>query len=151
MREIDVITPAGQVETVLSLAEQLCEDHWIDAEAEDGRRTVHLLVNAESSQKVLDGLQVFLSSTSDARVVVSSVEATLPAFQERTADNKPGKKGITSSREELLSEMEKRSRLDGNFLVLVFLSTIVAAVGLIKDNVAVVNIHWPSEPCFYSR
>ncbi|MCJ7815552.1 MAG: hypothetical protein MUP31_05820, partial [Xanthomonadales bacterium] len=100
---------------------------------------------------VLDGLQVFLSSTSDARVVVSSVEATLPAFQERIADNKPGKKGITSSREELLSEMEKRSRLDGNFLVLVFLSTVVAAVGLIKDNVAVVNIHWPSEPCFCSR
>jgi len=138
MRAIDVITPAGQVETVLSLAEQHCEDHWVDAGALDGRQTVHMLVSAENSQKVLDGLQVFLGSTAEARVVVSSVEATLPVFQERTEERKPGNKGIASSREELLGDMEKRSKLDRNFLVLVFLSTIVAAVGLIKDNVAVV-------------
>ncbi len=138
MRAIDVITPAGQVETVLSLAEQHCEDHWVDAGALDGRQTVHMLVSAENSQKVLDGLQVFLGSTAEARVIVSSVEATLPVFQERAAESKPGNKGIASSREELLSDMEKGSKLDRNFLILVFLSTIVAAVGLIKDNVAVV-------------
>ena len=138
MRAIDVITPAGQVETVLSLAEQHCEDHWVDAGAVDGRQAVHMLVSAENSQKVLDGLQVFLGSAADARVIVSSVEATLPAFQERAEESKPGAKGIASSREELLSEMEKGSRLDRNFLVLVFLSTIVAAIGLIEDNVAVV-------------
>ncbi len=138
MRAIDVITPAGQVETVLSLAQQHCEDHWVDTGVADGRQTVHMLVKAENSQKVLDGLQVFLGSTADARVVVSSVDATLPAAKESTEDSKPGKKGIASSREELLGEMEKGSKLDRNFLVLVFLSTIVAAVGLIKDNVAVV-------------
>jgi uncharacterized hydrophobic protein (TIGR00341 family) len=138
MRAIDVITPAGQVETILSLAEKYCEDHWVDAETEDGRQAVHLLVGAEDSQKVLDGLQTFLSSTKSARIVVSSVEATLPAVQENDADKKSRSKGIASSREELLSEMTKRSRLDRNFLVLVFLSTIVAAVGLIKNNVAVV-------------
>ena len=53
MRAIDVITPAGQVETILGLAEKYCEDHWVDVEAGDGRQTVHLLVSAENSQKVL--------------------------------------------------------------------------------------------------
>jgi uncharacterized hydrophobic protein (TIGR00341 family) len=138
MRAIDVIAPAGQVETVLSLAEQHCEDYWIDAAAEDGRRTMHLLVSAENSQTVLDGLQVFLGKTSGARVTVSLVEATLPPIREQKDEEKGRSKGIASSREALLSEMEKRSKLDRNFLILVFLSTIVAAVGLIKDNVAVV-------------
>lgn len=138
MRAIDVISPAGQVGTVLSLAEKHCADHWVDAEAEDGRQTVHLLVDAEHSQTVLDGLQTFLGSTPSARIVISTVEATLPAVEEKESESKSRGKGITSSREELLGEMAKRSRLDSNFLVLVFLSTIVAAVGLIKNNVAVV-------------
>lgn len=138
MRAIDVVTPAGQVETVLSLAEKHCEDHWVDAESEEGRQTVHLLVRAEKSQKVLDGLQTFLSKTSGARIIVSTVEATLPAPEERETDGKSDKNGMASSREELLNDMAKRSRLDRNFMVLVFLSTVVAAVGLIKNNVAVV-------------
>lgn len=138
MRAIDVITPVGQAETILGLAEKYCEDHWVDAETEDGRQTVHLLVGTGNSQKVLDGLQTFLSSNSSARIVVSTVDATLPAVKEEETNGKSRLKGIVSSREELLSEMTKSSKLDRNFLVLVFLSTIVAAVGLIKSNVAVV-------------
>jgi len=138
MRIIDVIAPAGQIETVFSLAEKYCEDHWADAVAEDGRQTVHLLVAVENSQKVLDGLQSFLSSAQKARIVVSAAEATLPALSEREAFEEAGSKGVASSREELLNAMEKGSKLDRNFLVLVFLSTVVAAVGLVKDNVAVV-------------
>jgi len=138
MRAIDVIAPAGQVDTVLSLAQQHCEDHWVDAAAEDGRRTIHLLVKAENTQIVLDGLQVFLSDTDQTRVMVSLVEATLPPVKDQKQEGKRRGKGIASSREELLDEMEKRSKLDLNFLILVFLSTVVAAVGLIKDNVAVV-------------
>lgn len=138
MRVIDVIAPSGQLETVLSLAEKHCEDHWIGAEMEDGRQAVHMLVNAANSQIVLDGLQTFLGSTGNTRIVISMVEATLPPIEERESEAKGRNKGIASSREELLSDMEKRSRLDLNFLILVILSTVVAAVGLIKDNVAVV-------------
>ena len=138
MRVIDVIAPAGQMETILSVAEKYCTDHWVDPESEDGRKTVHLLVDAANSQKVIDGLQVFLGSSENTRIVISAIEATLPVIEEAKGESKAGNKGVTSSREELLSDMEKRSRLDMNFLILVVLSTIVAAVGLIKDNVAVV-------------
>jgi len=138
MRLINIVAPAGQVGTVLSLAEQHAGDYWMDAPSEDGRQTVHMLVDAENSQKVLDGLQSFLGSAGNARIVVSKVDATLPVIEELETRSRARGSGIASSREELLSEMEKRSRLDWNFLVLVFLSTIVAAVGLIKNNVAVV-------------
>ncbi|MBT8048221.1 MAG: TIGR00341 family protein [Xanthomonadales bacterium] len=138
MRVIDVITPADHLDTVLSIAEKHCKDHWVDGGYDDGRQTVHLLVPAGSTQKVLDSLQTFLGSTEKSRIVVSTVEATLPAIEEEVSEINSRTKGIASSREELLGEMEKSSKIDLNFLILVFLSTIVAAVGLIKDNVAVV-------------
>ena len=49
---------------------------------------------------------------------------------------------MASSREELLSDLEKNSRLDGNFLILVFLSTLVAAVGLVAGTAVAV---WQAE------
>ena len=48
------------------------------------------------------------------------------------------KKSSGSTREELYDQIEKGARLDGNFLVLVVLSTVVAAIGLLENNVAVV-------------
>ena len=87
---------------------------------------------------MLDGLQSILSGSEQVRIVVSSVEATLSAIGQREDSSKKQDRGTSSSREELLVELEKNSRLSLNFFILVFLSTIVAAVGLIKDNVAVV-------------
>lgn len=138
MRIIDVITPPAHVVTVQSLASSHGLDHWVDAAGADGRRTIHILVGAESSQKTLDRLQAVLANAENARIVISNVEATLPVIEEEVATGKSKKKGIALSREELLSEMKKNSQLNLNFFILVFLSAVVASVGLVKDNVAVV-------------
>jgi uncharacterized hydrophobic protein (TIGR00341 family) len=45
---------------------------------------------------------------------------------------------VTATREELYSQIVKGARLDSSFLLLVVLSTVVAAIGLAEDNVAVV-------------
>ncbi|NIV31321.1 MAG: DUF389 domain-containing protein, partial [Anaerolineae bacterium] len=42
------------------------------------------------------------------------------------------------SREELYNRVEKNARLDRTYLLLVALSTVVVAIGLVEDNVAVV-------------
>jgi len=138
MRIIDVITPIGHVGTIQSLAASHGLDHWVDAVGADGRQTIHILVGAEDSQKTLDRLQAVLANAENARIVISSVEATLPVIEDDGEPAKGKTKGIASSREELLSEMKKNSQLNLNFFILVFLSAVVAAVGLVKDNVAVV-------------
>ncbi|MBT8060404.1 MAG: TIGR00341 family protein [Xanthomonadales bacterium] len=134
MRKISVIAPHGHAESIRSLAEDRCVDCWFEPVGEDGRQAVHLLVTAESTQTVLDGLQSLISHADNARIIVSGVETTLPVVKEEDAP----RKGMVASREELLSELEKKSRMDATFFILIFLSTVVAAVGLIKDNVAVV-------------
>jgi uncharacterized hydrophobic protein (TIGR00341 family) len=136
MRLIEVVADAGHTDTLVSLAEQQgATDLWWGAEAEDGRRTFRLLVADRSRQAVMDALQALFSGSENFRIVILPVDAVLP----RPVDEETERhERVTATREELYSQIEKGARADSNFVLLTVLSTIVAAIGLIEDNVAVV-------------
>jgi uncharacterized hydrophobic protein (TIGR00341 family) len=133
MRLIEIIADAGHSDTLASIADQHeITDFWWGAPAEDGRRAFRMLVKDSVRQPVMDAVQNILSASENARIIVQPVDAVLP----READESPDAQRAT--REELYSQIEKGVRVDDNFLLLTFLSTMVAAIGLIEDNVAVV-------------
>jgi len=138
MRIIEVVADAGHTDTLSGIAEQHgAIDAWWSSAAEDGRRTLRMLVAADRSQPIVDALQSVLGSSENARILIMPVDATLPRpEEERESGRKTSSRSTT--REELYDQIEKGGRLDSNYLLLVFLSTIVAAIGLIEDNVAVV-------------
>lgn len=139
MKIIEVIADAGHLATVTSIAaQQQVKDFWLGSESEDGRQAVRMLVSDDNRQTVLDALQAVLSTSESARIVVVPVEVALPKepTEEEGGNDKKRKSGLT--REELYSGVEKNARLDTTFFLLVALSTIVAAIGLLEDNVAVV-------------
>jgi len=137
MRLIEVVMNEGHAGTLQGIAEHnKVADTWWSAVAEDGRVACRMLVADEHRQAVMDALQQALGSTEDSRIIVLSVDAVFP--REEDADEAQASKKISATREELYTEVEKGARTDSNYLLLVFLSTIVAAVGLIEDNVAVV-------------
>ena len=104
--------------------------------SEEDRVVVSMIVRPEKRQVVLDALQSAIGSTEGARINVLPLEVTLP----RPAEKEDGDEGrsVTGTREELYNEIEKGAKLDGNYLLLVFLSTIVATIGLVENNVAVI-------------
>lgn len=115
-------------------------DAWSGPPGEDGRQAVRMLVPDEARQPLMDGLQGLLDREPDARIVVSSVDATVPR-PDSAADEDPEKerrRRVSATREELYTEIAKGAVLDRNYLLLVVLSTIVATIGLVEDNVAVV-------------
>ena len=138
MKQIEIIADSGHLDTLVSLAEHHeVLDHWY-THADDGERnSFRMLVDDESRQSVLDRLQGILGSTENVRIVVTPVEAVLPRPNLDHADEKSSKLS-SATREELYSEIAKGGKLDQNFLILTFLSTIVAAIGLLEGNVAVV-------------
>jgi uncharacterized hydrophobic protein (TIGR00341 family) len=138
MRIIEVVADAGHTDTLSGIAEQHgAIDAWWSSAAEDGRRTLRMLVAADRSQPIVDALQSVLGSSENARILIMPVDATLPRpEEERESGRKTSSRSTT--REELYDQIEKGGRLESNYLLLVFLSTIVAAIGLIEDNVAVV-------------
>ncbi|MCG6862997.1 MAG: TIGR00341 family protein, partial [Chromatiaceae bacterium] len=138
MRIVEVITNAGHTDSLAGIAEHFhATDFWWDAENEDGRRSFRFLVADDSRQGVVDALQSLLGSAENTRIIILPVDAALPRPADDDEDGRK-QKAVTTTREELYSQIERGARLDGNFLLLTFLSTIVAAIGLAEDNVAVV-------------
>ncbi len=137
MKIVEVVAHAGHLDTIQGVAEQAAATVlWMGVDSEKERVAAHLLVGPDKRQAVLDGLRRVLSSDEHARVVILPVEAVIPAEGEtKLAAKKPA---AAISREELYNGVEKGANLDSNFFLLVFLSTIVAAIGLIEDNVAVI-------------
>ena len=136
MKIIEVVAEAENLKSVSQIAKKLeVHDHWWGAKDTDGRRSVRLLVDAGKSQKVLDALQGIIGS--NGHIIVSQVEAVLPRDEEEKEEEEAKKSAVETTREELYETITKGSRLDSNFLLLVGLSTIAAAIGLVADNVAV--------------
>ena len=136
MKYVETIADSGHTDTITAIAESHDAVH-IRAESptEDNLQTTRILISDDQAQPLLDSLQRQLATLENNRVVVMPVETTLPrpAHKERAKED-----AATASRQALHEEMEKSARLGMNYLLLVVLSTLVAAIGLIENNVAVV-------------
>jgi len=136
MKYVEVIADAGSADTISAIADKIdASDFRMGEAGKDGMCSMRLLVADDKIQTVLDALQKILHAQSAARVVVLPVEIVLPIPSE--AERKEEDAAV-EAREALYEEVEKNARLDLNFVVLVILSTVVAAIGLIENSVAVV-------------
>jgi uncharacterized hydrophobic protein (TIGR00341 family) len=140
LRIIQITLPAERKKTVLNLAEaHNALDIWWEPKNEDGLRTMSILVDRSNQQDVLDSIQMHLTDTENWRAVLLPVEATLPKHEEiNTQPSKKFKWRKSLTREELYQEVAGGAEGDTLFYLMVILSTIVAAIGLIQDNVAIV-------------
>ena len=103
MKIVEVITDAGHVDTILSIAEQFeVTDCWHYQLDQEQRHTIRMLVPDESMQSVLDTTQKTISSSENSRVIVMPVEATIPR---QNSDKK--EKPSSASREQLLDVLKQ--------------------------------------------
>lgn len=139
MKIIEILADGSYLPALNSIAEkQEAADYWVGPKGLDDRHEIRLLVTPEKRQDTLDALEAALGNSESAKWFVMSVEAALPRPEEKPSEEKDKKDQVTTTREELYNNVEKNARLDSNFLLLVFLSTVVVAIGLLEDNVAVV-------------
>lgn len=153
MKIIEVIADAGHHDTISGIAEQQqVEDIWFTQKNEDGRIAARLLVRPENRQKVLDALQTILHNSDNYHVLIIPLDTALPKpvepeakaltdtqqEEEKNKEKERKKAALMSTREEILAQVEKDTILDNNFILLVILSTIVAAIGLLENNLAVI-------------
>lgn len=136
MKLIEVVADATYTDTVASIAERYeVTDFRLGHKDEDGRQAMRMLVADVKQQELLDNLQQLLANQEGVHIIILPVEVALPkpTPQEQKKEDK-----AAATREALYATVAKGARLDVNFISLVVLSTIVAVLGLIEDNVAVV-------------
>ena len=137
MKIIEIVTPSGNFPAVESIIKQHdSEILWINSN-DNGEKMIRALVTDEQRQALLDALQGLFGSGENSKILVLALEAALPR-KEPTKEEKDAPDAVTTTREEIYNDIEKNTRLDSTYLLLVFLSTVVVAIGLLKNNVAVV-------------
>ena len=137
MKIIDVVTPAKNLSAVESIIGQHdSEVLWVSAD-EDRKKVIRALVSDDQRQSLLDALQGLFQGEDDSKILVTALEASLPR-KKPTLNEKNSSDKYSTTREELYNEVEKNTRLDSTYLLLVILSTVVVAIGLLENNVAVV-------------
>ena len=137
-RLIKVIAQAGHADTLCAIAEtHEAEDFWVEGTDDNGQQCVNILIGLDRRQDFIDALQTIMDRNSKWRIVILSVEATVPIA--KTKDDVKERKNSSAAitREELYNDVAHSAQLNTNFLPLVFLSTIVAAIGLLANNVTV--------------
>ena len=109
----------------------------------DGEVLVRILLDAEKSEAVLDLLEKQYTGGEGNRVVILPVEATLPRNEpepDTTPEQPPPEEKSPEriSREELYEDIKDAARCTRVYLVMGVLSTVVAAIGLYYNSVAII-------------
>lgn len=100
------------------------------------RRLIQVIMRDGPVQALLDNLQSLLEDRSGWRVTVEELDLTLPKLPEPKNEKKAASSQHT--REELYVQVSSNAKLNWDYIIMVALSTIVAAVGLVSDGVAAV-------------
>ncbi|HKK93241.1 MAG TPA: DUF389 domain-containing protein, partial [Longimicrobiales bacterium] len=122
------------------LGEVKVVDSWL-VPMDDGTASLRVLVHTERTEALADQLRERYGE-SDLRIVMLAVEATIPKVEEEEEEEVDERDELATpgriSREELYQDVEQATRLTPVYVAMVFLSTVVAAVGLIRGDVAIV-------------
>lgn len=117
---------------------------WVQQIGEKLIRT-EFIIAAEKSEGILDKLEKQFSDEVRFRIIISSVEATIPKpaneSEKPTVQEVPLQKNhriLRISRAELLEDVFEYSELNRNFVILVILSAVVGGIGILKDNIAII-------------
>lgn len=111
-------------------------ESWENKNAESV--SIYLLVS-DQDQKLFDSLQSLSEKQESVRMIVQTVDASFPKnFRDKKQEQEKNSPVFFDiiSREEMLEIVKQRSRLNGSYLSLIIISSIVATIALIKDNVA---------------
>jgi uncharacterized hydrophobic protein (TIGR00341 family) len=149
LRLLEIVLPEDTEKDIDEILEEFqVVQVWLE-KGQDKRIFVKLLVAAEKTEYVLDALEKRFSTREAFRVVLLPVEAALPRFEE--SEPEPSHQATQTSsdeavqtqvgrisREELYHDIQDVTQFSRVYLIMVILSSLVAAIGVMRDNVAII-------------
>jgi len=144
LRLIEVIAPNEVVGDVESLVrEHTIVDVW-SSPLDEKLTLSRILVYMENTEELTDALNQQFDKYDSFRVMLFPIEATIPQVDEKQTESESPENGNTEnthmriSREELYYDIADGAKFTSVYFVTIILSTIVAAIGLMRGDVAIV-------------
>ena len=146
LRLLEVTVPIEEVERIPTLLQNIRSVHVWTSGSANATGLVRILLEAQDTEALSDLLVRQFGSQDSFRLILLPVQATLPAVEQPTETEAAGEGEAESrtggpqriSREELYEDLAQASTLTRVYVVMVALSTVVAAVGLLRGDVAIV-------------
>ncbi len=151
---LEVVTPKGTEDLLKKVTGAHPITTILSNALEDNLMLHRILLPTELTETLTDQLVHQFSGYSGFRIIVLSVDATLPKPEKVKEDeknasvtvdknstkekNKVKKLPNRISREELYNQVSTGNEISWVFLTMVFLSSLVAAIGLLRNDVAVI-------------
>jgi uncharacterized hydrophobic protein (TIGR00341 family) len=136
MKYIEIIISKQSYEKVIKIAKKA---HAIDlrfsSPDKDNMQRSRMIITNDKLQKLMDSFSHIIGAQPEAKILILEIDGYLPKFLE---ENEKEKSKIVEAREIIYTDMAKNTHININYLALVILSTIVASIGLIENNVAVI-------------
>ncbi|KPK01550.1 MAG: hypothetical protein AMK71_05125 [Nitrospira bacterium SG8_35_4] len=143
LRMIEIYHKSGKADEIDVLVKDLpILETWHDHLTDNNESVTKVLLKSENTESLLNTLDNFFSTGPDMRIVILPVEATLPRPDEpeeggpKATDS--GKSPQRISIEELYQKMYSVSGVSNKYIIMATLASIVAAIGLLKNDVAVI-------------
>jgi uncharacterized hydrophobic protein (TIGR00341 family) len=146
LRLLEVSIPNDEFDRVPDILEDIKVEHVAMLESAHGPGLVRILLDAQHAEAASDVLVRLFGARVVFRLTLLPVEATIPVIVAppkpdpvEAAEAEPAKKSPQRiSREELYEDIAQASKVNGVYATMVALSTVVAAVGLIRGDVAII-------------
>lgn len=144
-RLVEIVVPEECREELLSLLDGWAvQGRWYE-EIGEGRVLVRVLADSEETERILDGVAGRFSGHEEFRALLLPVEASLPQPEEEPQapdmpEEAPPRRVRVGriSREELFADLADGARVSPVYIATVALSAVVAAIGLMRDDVAAI-------------
>jgi uncharacterized hydrophobic protein (TIGR00341 family) len=139
-----VIVPSEKKEAALDLLKTEEEIYQWQEESDESFFVINVLNDSSQTEELMDSFEKSFGHVEGFKLIVFPVEASIPRAKTEdkslpeSEEEKKKNKSLRISREELYDDIVGSTRTSNVYLILVFLSTIVAAIGLMKDNVAII-------------
>ena len=144
LRLIEVFIPNKNRQEVSELLENYSILGIWHVKVSKNQTLVKTLVFAKEAEAIMDCLEIHFSQAEDFRLILLSVEASIPRprmpeesaspLDELKPEKKPEFQISRVNRQELYETVAKTTVLTRNHILMVLLSTIIAAIGLLRDN-----------------
>ncbi len=140
VRLIEMVIPKEQESQAKKILEDLNVPHF-DMFGYESRTRFHIIIKTEKINEVLDTLEHYFASVEGFQIAVIPVEAYFPLPVEDKKLKFPSifdikKERVT--REEIYNSVVEMTSLNSVYLLMVILSSLVAAVGVLNNNVAII-------------
>jgi len=147
LRLLEIVVPEEVTGEVFKIIEEAQITNFWQTSSGEKRSILKMIVAAGKTESLLDTFEKKYGSFEEFHMVMVPLEASYPSTKEieekaeekeKDEQREKKKEPLRVSRQELYHDVFDSAKLTNTYMIMIVLSAIVAAIGLIKDNVAVI-------------